>query len=71
MEIITDAVDSPWSKDPQLWEQISNFFGIFDEKDMSSDETETEARFGAAKTVRRVRKCWIADPVSKVVRSFP
>ena len=66
MEIITDALDSPWSKDPQLWQQINHFLGVFDEKDMSSDETETEARFGAAKTVRRVRKYWIADHVSKV-----
>ena len=31
----------------------------------SSDETETEATFGSAKTVRRVRKYWIADLVSK------
>lgn len=33
---------------------------------MSSDETETERTFFAGKGVRRVRKFWISDELTKV-----
>jgi hypothetical protein len=53
------------SEDPELWKEMRDFWALFDENDMSSDETETEAQFGLNKTVRRVRKHWIDEDVSK------
>ena len=55
-----------WLKDPEVWRKIDGVFKLFDEKDMSSDETETESRFGANKEIRRIRKHWIDDRVSNV-----
>jgi hypothetical protein len=59
-------VDSPQCHDPQIWKGIQAVFALFDEKDMSSDETETEAMFGVSKEVRRIRKHWIDTSVTKV-----
>lgn len=64
-QTITEALDSP-DKDAELWGEIQRVFDLFDPGDMSSDETETEAQFSAAKTVRRIRKHWISEDVSKV-----
>jgi hypothetical protein len=60
-----ERMDSP-SAEAGLWAEIKDVFDLFDVHDMSSDETETEAQFSAAKTVRRIRRCWINDEVSKV-----
>jgi hypothetical protein len=49
-----------------LWRELQQFFSLFDENDMSSDETETEPQFGVNKVVRRVRKHWIDEDVSRV-----
>lgn len=43
---------------------------MFNEHDMSSDETETESQFGISKTVRRVRKHWIDGRVSEVTHDI-
>jgi hypothetical protein len=64
-QTITEAIDSP-DKDGELWREIQQVFDLFDVHDMSSDETETEAQFSAAKTVRRIRKHWISEDISKV-----
>jgi hypothetical protein len=48
------------------WKAIQELFALFDEKDMSSDETEREARFSSDKETRRIRKYWINPDVSKV-----
>jgi hypothetical protein len=65
-EIVQEALCSPWSKDPDLWNEIAAIFALFNENDMSSDETETEAAFGVSKELRRVRRHWISEPISKV-----
>ena len=64
-EIIMEAIDSP-DKEAELWGEIQQVFDHLEVHDMSSDETETEADFSAAKTVRRIRKYWINEDISKV-----
>jgi hypothetical protein len=64
-ETISESIDSP-NKDTELWREIQGICDLFTEQDVSSDETETEAQFAAAKTLRRVRKSWIAEDISLV-----
>jgi hypothetical protein len=63
-------LNTPWDNDAGVWREIDAVFKLLDEKDMSSDETETEARFGANKETRRIRKPWINSCVSNV-GNFP
>jgi len=49
-----------------LWANISNVFQYFVEDDMSSDETEVEDSFQTHKRVRRIRKAWVDESISRL-----
>lgn len=51
----------------ELWKALELIFSHLREEDMSSDDTETERTFHFGKVVRRVRKFWISEDVTKVL----
>jgi len=50
----------------QLWKDIEGVFIHFKPTDMSSDDTEVEATWAKPKTIRRIRKEWVAEIATKV-----
>lgn len=62
--IIQECLDS--GENRELWEKVNLVFSHFIEADMSSDETDTEPHGWTPKTLRRVRKVWIDESISRL-----
>lgn len=65
-ETITNHVDQEAGESLEFWKSVQVLFEYFEVADMSSDETDTEETFTRQKVVRRIRKGWMNEEISKV-----